>query len=546
MYFLFKKRGRRLIWAFALMTSQLLHSVYSQAQDDFSYLKNLSEDDSIAIYTLILYPKETRDAMLEASLYPEALVRLRGLQTQSSKAFAALMSSLPKPQQEKYWDLVRHKGLVQLLAEGERKSESEIKDILKNYPAEIHETAIDLGTRNYEMLAKINEQEKSFHRHLQGLLKTYPPRTQEALTALADLPEVLDILQDNISLVVLVGDAYRKNPAFIKHKADSLSLEAARQNAEDIMQWSKTLEENPAAAEELKQSAKQYAKEYGYDEDEYTKPKDTDIVVIHHYFEPYPYWCGWPWWYPPHWWYPYPYWYHWGFYFSDGGIIVFGLPSYFFVSWHFHYPIHHYYYPHLSDAYIRHYHYYGPRRVSNTVSRAVGDWSRDKRDDLPPDILIEDAQRVTRLKEYGKFEEDYARHNLKNPDKPLSRQEFFQKKEKKYPNLHYSRKQIPDIQQDDDVYQWKQYPAEKEIEKRTFERKGIYRQKKEPARQYYPDKQPEPQKQAEPQRKIYPQNSIQPQKKFIPQKQVAPQKQNPQKQVQPKSNKMGKTKTSGK
>ncbi|HXH17687.1 MAG TPA: hypothetical protein VNJ07_01285 [Chitinophagales bacterium] len=506
----------------------------------------MSEDDSIAIDALILYPKVTRDAMLEVALYPEALVKLHSLRTESSKAFTNLMSSLSKEEQEKFWDLVRYKGLVQRLAEGNKKSENEIRDILKNYPGEIHETAIDLGTRHYETLVKINEQEKSFQQHFQNLLKSYPPVTQQALTALLDLPEVLDILQDNISLVVLVGDAYRKNPDFIKHKADSLSLETARQNAEDIKQWSKTLEENPEAAEELKQSAKQYAKEYGYDEDAYAKPEDTGIVVIHHYYEPYPYWFGWPWWYPPHWWYPYPFWYHWGFYFSDGGIIVFSLPSYFFVSWYFYYPIHHYYYPHLSDAYIHTYHYYGPRRVSNSITRAVDDWKKEKGDDLPPDLLNEDAQRVARLKEYGKFEEDYVRHNSENPGKPLSRQDFFQKNEKKYPNLNYPRRKIRAIQQDDDVYRKERYPTKKkEIENKSYERKWAYPEKREPIRQFYPDKQATPQKKAEPQRKVYPQNNVQPQKKFIPQKQMVPQKQIPQKNVQSKSNKIVKQKTDG-
>ncbi len=533
---------------FITMLMIIVRPGVSSAQGDFSYWKNLSREDSIAIDALLLYPKETRDAMLEASLYPEALVKLQSLQTRYNKSFAGLMSQYPKDEQEKYWNLVRYDGLVKKLSEGKKKSESEINEILKDYPAEIHETARSFGMRKYETLVKITGQSDAFNQAFQNFIKPYPLKTQEALTALVQLPEALSILQDNLSLVVLVGDVYRKNPDFVKHMADSLSLEVAKQNAEDVKQWSKTLEENPEAAEELKQSAKEYAKEYGYEEEDYTKPRDMDAVEIHHYYHPYPYWCGWPWWYPDYWWYPYPYWHHWGFYFSDGGIIVFGLPSYFFVSWYYHYPIHHYYYPHLTDAYIHTYQHYGPRRVSNTISHAVDDWRKEQEEKLPPGLLNDDAQRIGRLKQYGKFEEEYSRFNMVNPEKSLTRQEFFGKNENEFEQLDYPKKEIPKIQKDypDDVYQRKQYPTKKEIENRTFEKNWTYPQKQEPVRRYYPDKKQEPQqKQVEPQRKIYPLNNAQPQKKFIPQKQVVPQQQIPRKQFQPKSDKMIRPKTGG-
>ena len=497
------------------------------AQDDLSYLKKIFEEDRSTVDALILYPEDVRSAMFEASLHPEGLVRLEALQNEYNKSFADLMGQYPKDEQEKYWNIVRYNGLVQKLVHGKRKSENEIQEILKNYPQEIHKTALDLGRNKHDELVNISKMEDAFHAQFSGIINAYPPKTRDAFSKLLEVPEVLSILQENISLVVLVGEAYRKNPELVKQKTDSVSLEVARQNAENVKEWSKTLEENPEAAAELKSAAKDYAKEYGYDDEQYSQPKQKEVVEIHHYYEPYPYWFGYPWWYPRHWWYPYPYWYHWGFYFSDGGIVVIGLPSYYFVSWYFHYPIHHYYYPHLSDAYIYTYRKKPGTRTSNTITRGVNEWVNEKKDRMPEGLLNDDPKRPQRLKEYGKFEEDYARHNLEKPTKPLSRAEYFDKNEKKYPTLNYPKREEQKVERKvyDDVYQRPQYPTKKEIENKTYERKWDYPQQQEPVRKYYPDKKAEPQQRVEPQRKIYPQNNPPAQKKFIPQKETVPQKQ---------------------
>ena len=196
-----------------------------KAQTDKKFLAELVAEDQAAINALVLYPKDTRLAILEATLYPEALIKLESIQSNTATNFRELLEEYPKPTQEMIWDLTRYPDLIHQLALADEGSETAINEVLKDFPEVIHERARQVAINHYRKLIKIDELNRGAESAFEALLKEYPPNTQQALQQLITLPEVLTILTENIRLTILVGDLYRKEPAWLLYKADSISLE---------------------------------------------------------------------------------------------------------------------------------------------------------------------------------------------------------------------------------------------------------------------------------------------------------------------------------
>lgn len=320
------------------------------AQEDKELLKDLFTEDRSAVDAIVLYPEDVRNNIFEVSMYPELLIKLSGIQEKTKQSFRNTIAAFPQERQAQFYELTRYQGLTRDLAMDGKKSKSEITAILKNYPKDIHETALALGSEEYETLNKIYQLNRSTKEAFDQLINRYPATTQKATQELVNMPEVLTILIDNIDLTILVGDIYKNEPNWVQEKAAALNLEVARQQAAELEDYKTQLEEDPEAYQEMMEAAELYAKDNKVSETEYKKETETKVTVVHHY----PYWYGYPYWYTYPYWTPVPYYYHTGFYIGPGGVVIIvGLPSYHYVHWHYtYYPHTH---VHLHAHYHRHY-----------------------------------------------------------------------------------------------------------------------------------------------------------------------------------------------
>ncbi len=91
-----------------------------------------------------------------------------------------------------------------------------------------------------------------------------PIPAQQAFTHLLDLPEVIDLLNEDLRFTIMVGDVYRDNPDWVIKKTDSLNLVVARAHAEELENWKTSIENDPEAKLELQAAASEYATESGY------------------------------------------------------------------------------------------------------------------------------------------------------------------------------------------------------------------------------------------------------------------------------------------
>ncbi len=403
------------------------------AQESQSLLKDMIQENRSDVDAILLYPEDVRTAIFEACAHPEALVRMRGMQDVSREAFKAFTEELPESDRKMVWEVARYPELVAALtADGKKKSGADIDTIVKRYPEAVREPARQLATSRFDVLSRCRDMNRDTEAAFATFLEPYPAQTQDALRKLVALPEVLEILTENMGLVVLVGDAYTKDPKRVSERAAELSLDAARRNAEAQEAWSKRLQEDPEAVAELEKASKQYAKENGLSTD---PPKTTAKVTVT--VNPYPYWYGYPYWYASPYWYPYPYWYHAGYYYGPGGtIVIVGTPSYHYTYWHVHASAHHYEYAHLSDHMVHHWEHH---RDADGLGSAVDGWVRDNRDRMPKDWLRDDGRRSERLAEYGRFEEAFAKRNRENPGKPIDRETFAKERNKDFPRMSEAR-----------------------------------------------------------------------------------------------------------
>lgn len=441
-----KRYQSALKWAIATFVAAIPWLL--PAQTDRALLRDLAEENKKSVEALALYPEDVRLAVLEAAKYPAVLVNMQHMQQKTSAAFRTLIEDFPRSTQEVFYDLTRYPGLIDDIAR-DRSDFSAVRAHLQVLPANRRAEAEGVADRQMNTLVKIAELNRTANQAFEDLVAPYPAPAQAAFRKLTSVPEVLDILNEDLRFTVLVGDIYRDDPAWVIRQVDSLSLAVARTHARELEEWKRELESNPQARAELEEATREYAGEYGYGDDLYATDElyagqdpRHPAVVEHHYYYHYPYWYGYPWWRPYPYWRPWPYWYDWGCYWYDHTVIVVYLPSYHFMHWYFYRPHHFHRYNHLSTVFVNHYN--GHRRSGTTISVGVGEWRDNNRRVLSDDFIKNDGRLNERLREYGQFEESRQKYNAKNPGRAVEPEAFLDKNPAKYPEVQRSRQTAQD------------------------------------------------------------------------------------------------------
>ncbi|MGB3078825.1 MAG: hypothetical protein WBB31_07080 [Saprospiraceae bacterium] len=421
----------------------LIFFISKTSAQDKNILNGLSEEEQNAIEAIALYPAKEREAILEASLHPEILVRMENIRSTTETKFKENISGIAEADQKKIYNLSRYPDLItKICVVGNGRSNAEMTDILQSYPEGIHADALFANQNYFGLLREVNNLYMGAEEAFQTVLSAYPEKVREAFRQLDQLPGVTSILTDNMKMTVLLGDLYGKQPVQIMHALDSLNVVVAEQQANELKDWKQKIEDDPAAMTEFENAAEEFANDEpydnsGYDDDVYDGPLPesyTERVVVHEVWRPYQYWFGWPSWYADECWYPYPWWYHSGFYYGPGHVIVIiGLPSNVFFNWHFYHDSHFYHYPHFTDQVIRH--YYGPRHTGSHMQPVFKRWEEDHRSELPDNWFNDDKNRVNRIREYGKFKMDYDKKVGVKTEKSPTEREYLQKHADKYPTL---------------------------------------------------------------------------------------------------------------
>jgi len=247
------------------------------------------------------------------------------------------------------------------------------------------------------------------------VLKPYPREVQEAAKTMFVHPEVLSILQDNLTVTGLVGAVYRNDKQVVKRLLNQIAERMEKGHYQTVDAWAERLQDNPEAVEQLKEAYKKYAAQT-------TEPDqlfwDTNFEVS-----------------------------------EEGEVQVSDLPSAQFVTFILNSSDQ---YPYVCDQFLGHYgNYYHPYTYgryedyldddllvvypSRDFGETMKDWVEDRPHILPEEPpegerLQEGVEnRVEQLREQGKFDKAFekARQQREN----LDRGQFLRDNADRYPNL---------------------------------------------------------------------------------------------------------------
>lgn len=161
------------------------------AQNDIEILVDLVKEEQEAINAIVLYPKETRIDILNASLHPDALIKMESIQSKTRKSFVELLEDYPQEIQEEVWDLSRYPNLINTLV---TTPESDIDEAIEAYPKVIHKRAKKVVFENFNLLNRIDELDFIAESAYNSVISDYPEPVQDALNNLVGQPEILTIL----------------------------------------------------------------------------------------------------------------------------------------------------------------------------------------------------------------------------------------------------------------------------------------------------------------------------------------------------------------
>ena len=428
------------------------------AQTDEALLRDLAEENKKSVEALVLYPSETRMAILEATKYPEILIKMQDLREKTSAAFRTLIEDFPRTTQAFFYDINRYSGLTETLVQA-KNDPATIRKALEALPENKRSEAFGIVDRQMPTLVQINTLNQTTQRTFERLIAGYPAPAQGAFEHLLGLPEVIDLLNEDLRFTLIVGETYKENPVRVIQQMDSLNLVVARSHAEELDNWKTTIENDPEAKAELQSAAKEYAKENGYgaedyySDDLYNDRNDYDRdeeIIVHHYYHPFSYWYGYPYWEPFPRWRPYPWWWDWGYNYQPYGVVIVYLPSYYCMNWYFEHPNHHYHYNRLSTHFVEHYN--GHRHSGTSVSMGVHDWHQRNGTIISEEFLGDKKHLSGNLKEYGRFEQGRRDYNTKNPRNTVTPEVYLERNKQKYPDIDRSRTAAKsDLQRADEV-----------------------------------------------------------------------------------------------
>lgn len=365
---------KQFIFLFSIILSTGIYSQKNAIEFD-----NLVSKDSTIVPILFSYPDSVYTTILIASTYPNGFVNLNELQKTSSDSFKKLISSYNRSRQKQLWELTRYPELISILIKNKEKTEKDLEEILKKYPNSINNSAIYFLRNEYSTLLKIENIHLDFETKYSKLLKDFPEDVKKSYNTLLSYPEIITMLSEDIKTTMTLGELYKKDPASVKQKADSINFEITKEKGIEFENWKMGINRDSAVQKELMEVAKNYSQEDEYDDDIYAKPTDKRDVKKVYEVATYPYWAGYPYWYERNYWYPYPWWFHMGFYWPlNSPIQFFGLPSYHFGWWYYNQPNPYYHrHPNTTNYFYRH--YQNRKNYNSDFNRSTHEFYRGRR-----------------------------------------------------------------------------------------------------------------------------------------------------------------------
>ncbi len=244
------------------------------------------------------------------------------------------------------------------------------------YPQEIRE-AVLIAAQDPVLIVRTVSVDEAV---LDDVLAEVPQDVADALVVLADEPQVLDVLVENLVATSVVGRVYADDPRFIMNTVNRLAEQARAEHDASVALWADELKNDPDVMEQFEEAATAYAEDMGYEEPEAP-------VIVNDSYDSYDD----DWWFVWYGWYRYP-----------GRIHIGDLPSDEFCEWLLDRCDR---YPELADRVVEH---VRERRANGKGEQFPGEmgnaltrWQERNPFTTMNGFMHSDGHRTDRLREYG-------------------------------------------------------------------------------------------------------------------------------------------------
>ncbi|MFN8344550.1 MAG: hypothetical protein U0X91_06090 [Spirosomataceae bacterium] len=299
---------------------------------------NRLETNKGMIASIAPYNADVRQAILQASLYPEVLSQLQKSQSQTGAAFQKMIGDFRREKQNWFYTLTRYPELIHTLAMLPNGEDQEaVYQLLPNQSPDLRDAAWHLYRHEKADLAKMDNIQTAAQQEFEKTIQDLDEPTANAFRKLSTLPDVLTLMTNNLSLTSGLGNQFRDNPTSLNEQLAALHDSLNVKNQYDIAAFKKQLAEDPQAMQELGQASRDYAAANGYNmpNQQNYNANNPYYYGNNYYGNPYSYWFGYPFWYASPMWYPGGFGVYSGFYAGLGGFGLYGFPSYGFTNWFF-------------------------------------------------------------------------------------------------------------------------------------------------------------------------------------------------------------------
>ncbi len=297
------------------------------------------ETDKGLLQSIAPYNADVRRSILIASQNTRVLEQAQQIRNRSQRAFQNLIGGYSQQEQGYFYEITRYPAVLRTMATTPDLRRNEVEDLLNNTSAILRENGWALYRNNRGVLSQMYQLNQDAEYAYQQMLQPLDITTQTAFRQLANYPDVMALLSENMDLTVRLGERYYRSPEALNLELANMHDEMVAQRQYEVAEYKRKINDDPDAARELDQAATEYAQSNNY----VLPNRNQDVYITNNYYysnpntyyysNPYSYWCGYPHWYTTPLWYPNAYWVDFRVSFGIGSIGFYGCPSYGFANW---------------------------------------------------------------------------------------------------------------------------------------------------------------------------------------------------------------------
>src|SRR4029078_532976 len=137
-------------------------------------------------------------------------------------------------EQENFYEVSRYPDRLDMLVRNGKVDDDEATRIVQDLPSQTQVRILQTYRLHFNELRKMNVIYQSSQDALRELISEYPMGVQNDFRRVGSMPDVVELLRDNIDATVSLGEDYRLHPEVVISDMDARSAELKAQDEQAL------------------------------------------------------------------------------------------------------------------------------------------------------------------------------------------------------------------------------------------------------------------------------------------------------------------------